>query len=331
MPASTDNLTVNKRAQIGVESTSGTAVAATKILEAISIEPGIKSDNKDHRAQGRKHPAVVTQGKESMQFKASGEADYQELVYPFSSIFGSATITIPGGGTNSRQWVFSPPLTGGTAVNTYTIEKGDSVRAYKFAYGLFTGVTLKYSRDSVDFSGDGIGQLITDNITLTPGLSPVGLNPILGNQMNFSVDTTSGGLGNTLISDVLEAEFSFTGAYGPYWPMVRANTSWARHVDMAPKCELKLTVQADSSGMSYLTNLRSGAQQFIRLSAVGPTALESTIFPTFNLDICGVVSGVQPFSDKDGVYAVQWTFTAVENATWGHAVQATMINLLSAL
>lgn len=326
-----DRTTVNQVTQIGVETTHGTTVAATKILEAIQIEPGIKSTNKSHRSQGRKHTAVVTQGKELVEFKASGEADYAEMVYPFSSALGAATITTPVGGTNSRQWLFAPPLTGNTSVVTYTVEKGDSVRAFKFGYGLFTGVDLKFSRDSVDFSGDGIGQLLSDGITMTPGLSPVGLLPILGDQVNYYVDTTQAGLGGTQFLDCLEAEFSWSGAYGQYWPMVRANPSFTRHTDLAPSANFKMTVQANAAGMAYVSDLRNGDKKYIRVEAIGPVALEATIYPTLTIDMCASVSNVGAFADKDGIYAYEITWEIVEDATWNHACEITLINSLTAL
>jgi hypothetical protein len=322
---------VNQRTQIGVETVSGTGVAATKILEAIAIEPGIKNSSKSHRAQGRKHTAVVTQGKEYMEAKAAGDLDYNEIVYPFSSIFGAATITTPGGGTNSRQWVWTPPLSGSTSVKTFTVEKGDAVRAFKFAYGLFSGVNIKATRDDVAFTGTMIGQAMTDGISLTSALAPVGMNPVLGNHLNVYVDATSAGLGGTLISDVLEAEFGFDGAYGPYWPMIRANNSYTQHVDLAPKTTIKLLLQADASGMSYLTQLRSGVKQYMRLAFQGPTVLEAAIYPTLWIDAAVVPINVQPFSDKDGVYAVMWEFELVEDNSWGQALQITNINMLTAL
>jgi hypothetical protein len=327
-----DVVTTNVRTQVGVESAHGTKVSATKILESFSVEPAIKSSNTAHRAQGRKHSAVVTQGRESMEFKvSSGEADFAELVYPFSSVFGDADISTPMGGTNSRLWVFTPPLSGNTAVKTLTFEKGDDDRGYRFGYGLFTGVSLKFTRDSVDFSGDGIGQLIEDDISLTGSLAPVGLSPILGDMLNYYIDDASDDLGQTQLLDVMEASFDFTGAYGEYWPMVRANSSFASHVDMAPKCEVKLTMQANDEGMSLLDSLRDGSKHFLRIEAVAPVAIEGSIHPTLYIDLCGSVSGVEPYSDRDGVYSVGWTFEGVEDTDWGQALQVSLINTLTAL
>lgn len=169
---------VNQQAQIGPEATAGTVVPATRLLAATDIQIGVKSENKTHRTQGHKHTAVVTQGKEYVEAKSSGEADYDELIYPFVSLCGiGSNPTVPGGALTAKQWQFSPVLTGNATPKTFTVEKGDATTAEKFGYGLWTGVDLKFTRDSVDFSGDMIGQLISTGATLTPSLTEVALIP----------------------------------------------------------------------------------------------------------------------------------------------------------
>jgi len=48
-------------------------------------------------------------------------------------------------------------------------------------------------------------------------------------------------------------------------------------------------------------------------------------------DMAVKVSKPTPFKDDKGVFAEEWEFTVVEDATWGNAQKVTVTNLLTAL
>ncbi len=55
------------------------------------------------------------------------------------------------------------------------------------------------------------------------------------------------------------------------------------------------------------------------------------MYALFQHDMAVKVSKPSPFSDKDGVFAEEWEFTIVEDATWGKAHMFTIQTLLTAL
>ncbi len=78
------------------------------------------------------------------------------------------------------------------------------------------------------------------------------------------------------------------------------------------------------------------------MSAVGVTNVALTggtptvssvaqAYATFQHDMAVKVSKPSPFSDKDGVFAEDWEFTIVEDATWGAAQKFLITTLLTAL
>lgn len=329
----TDRATVNQQAQIGVETTAGTAVAATKILTATDIAPGSKIQIKPYRAGGRKFPYEAVPGKEWTEAKLSGPASYNELAY-WLSAFAAATITTHAGGTLSKDWTGTPNLSGNQNTQTYTLEKGDSTRAFKFAYGLLTGIQLDFSRDEVAFSGDMFGQLLTDGITLTSLVegptTTIAKQPILGAHTNWYLDTVAGNIGNTQLLNTAKGTFTVAGAYGQWWPMNRANASFGKHIDLAPKVTLKLRMEADSVGMSPLAYMRLGSTCYIQSDSQGPL-IETTIPYELKLNYAAVVTNIQPFADEAGVYAIEWEFTIIEDPALAYAWKYVLTNQLTAL
>src|SRR5262245_31177919 len=135
----------------GVEATAtpGTAVVGNKQMSALMVEVGPSINFDAFRPSGHKYATIVTTGKDWASAKITGQPTYTEAFYPFSSLLGTATITTPSGGTASRDWTFNPTTTSIDVPNTFTVECGSSVRASKFSYGLVTGLTIPFDRDTM--------------------------------------------------------------------------------------------------------------------------------------------------------------------------------------
>ena len=414
----TERSTIAQTVQIGVETTPGTAVAATKRLKSLSIEPSIDADIKTFRPMGSKYPSLTALGKEFSTAKLSGPATYSELIYPLASIIGNQVPVIIGGGPG-YTWDFNPKNVSEDTVVTFSVEVGSAVRAHKYSYGLVTSWGIQFSRDEVTQDGEMIGQQITDGVqlstnevqritmtgtptggsftitydgqttaavaynaaagavqsalealsniavgdvvctggpfpgtavdvefrgayaqtnvttmtttdsltggttpatavtTVTPGAAPteVELVPILGKQVSIYCDDTAANLGVTKLLRVLEAEFKLENRFGPLWVLDQANQSWVAHVEIEPTCTTRLFLEADAAGMALLAIMRAGTSRFIRIEGVGDAFSGGTYL--IRVDVCGQVSEVGDYSDQDGVYAIEWTFTAIQDATWG--------------
>ena len=105
-------------------------------------------------------------------------------------------------------------------------------------------------------------------------------------------------------------------------------------IETEPTCVFKLMQEADSQGMESLTAMRNGATKFLRIEAIGPTIYDQNsvlVQHRLRLDVAGQVSEVSDFSDEDGVYAIEWTFGSVVDATWGKAFTAEVVTTTAAL
>ncbi len=322
---------VTQVAQIGVEATKGTAVATTKQLPSFSVITGIDGDSTMINQAGLKFPTQFAPGKDFSTAKWSGIPSHDELIYILSSLM-VAVAGVQQGATTAWLWTFT--ISGSTedTIKTYTVENGSSVRAHKFPYGLFTELSLKGDRSKITADATMIGQLTTDGITLTAGNTVVLQQPLLAKEIDVSIDTTSAGLGGTKFTRVLKWECNIKNRFGPLWTVDSTATSWAVHVELPINATIKVLVEADAAGMGLLADWRAGNKKFIRIKDTSPV-LAGTAFPyATTIDMCGVMTGPpKEFSNSDGVYAIEFEFGAVFDATWAKAITIAIMSKTTAL
>ena len=320
---------LNQNIQIGVESVHGTAVAATKRLQSIGIEPSISVEKDNFRPIGSKFNALSTLGKEWAEASLSGRATYTELQYLFSSVINSPVVTTTGGAT---EWVFTPSNRADDDPKTYTIEHGSGVRADRFSYGLVTEVGLTFNRSAIEVSGSMMARAIEDGITMTStGVTALPLVPVLPTQVSVYLDDTAAALGTTKLTRMISGEFHLGARFGPVWVLDAANPSFVNHIETAPDLTSTLTLQADSQGMGLLGNLRDGDTKFLRIEAIGGMIGATSTPYRLAIDLAGKVSDTGGFSDADGVYAIEFSLLGVNDAVWDKAVQVTLVNDQSTL
>lgn len=308
--------------QIGVETTSGTSVAASKLLTSMEIVPQIDLTIDTFRPMGNKYITVAAAAKELTSAQVRGKLTYTEIVYPLSSLFGAGVIT----GAGPFTWVFSPGSTAADAFKTFTIEQGNAVRAEKWTYGLFTGLSITGSRDGFDIRGTMQGQAVTDGITMTTTPTAIALVPVLGKDVSVFYDATSAGLGTTKLGRVLSLEFNFNDKYSPLWAVDNTQASFVAQVERAPTANIKLIVEADAAGMALLTDARAGTYAYVRI--VGTQGTNSL---TFDCAVKHVKP--DPYRDQDGVYAIGWNLQLAHDQAWGtgKSMVVTAINGLAGL
>lgn len=322
--------------QIGVETTPGTSVAANKLLNYMSLEPGIELEFSRFRPMGQLVASAITPSKDSTAWTVAGQGTYSELIYPFCSLLINTTPTTVD--TTARLWDFIPAGRSEDTVKTYTIESGSATRAQKATYGLFTGMEITFNRtDGVTLGGSAIGQQIQDNITLTAGPTAIEDKPILPTHLDVYVDTTSAGLGTTKLTRDFNAVFRCTDKWGAVWPINSTLASYGSHVNLEPAIQMELTVAADSQGMGLLADARLGSTKYLRLAAVAPAAygFAGAVSAPYELliDMAGKVSGINAFDDQDGVKILSYTFDAIYDPAWstGRYLRVQLQNKVTAL
>lgn len=327
--------TIAQAIQLGVETTPGTAVAATKRLLALSMSLNVADDVSRFQPKGSKYPTVVYPGKEWSDVDVSGTATYSELQYPMSSALTTPTVAqIMDGGTatGAYRWTFEPNTFGADTPKTFTVEQGDNVRAHRAANVILSGFSIRGNRKEVTIGGDGYGSAIQDGVVMTSsGVTSIETIPILPTQVDVFLDPTHTALGTTKQLRVLDWSWNVSSRYGSLFVVDSENPSFVAHVERDPGSTFKIKAEADAQTMALLNTYRQASSRFLRVNAKGPkiytgAGVAQDVHNQLRIESAGKVSNVSKFDDEDGVYAIEFTFDTVHDSSWGRAFRAELIN-----
>lgn len=322
--------TVTRNVQIGMESSYGTVVAATKRLQSANWIYKPNAMVQTYRAPGNKHNAEGRLTQDWSTAKLSGVPSYTEIIYYLAMLVkGGVTPSVVG--TSTQKWVFAGSPNAPDVPGSATLELGDSVRGQHIAGNVLTGISMDFGPDKTALAGDALGQLLTDPFTPTPSLSYVPKMEIVGKDVNVYIDPTAAALGTTQQLGIMKTTFSVANRFSPLWLLNRANASFDSVVEDAPDFKMQLTVPANSEGMAHLTRLRStNNSAFLRIGCLGPQT-ESGQNYLLNIDMCGYVSATNDITDNNKVIATVWEYTCQYDPTWNLGYEFTVQNLQAAL
>jgi hypothetical protein len=314
--------------QVGVEVTPGTAVAATRRLQSVSISISPNPETSQFRPKGTKFPTVSVLNREWSTLSIEGQPTYNEMAYLWSSVLNTAAPTGPV--TGAYTWSFQVGNSTADTPKTYTVEEGSSVRAHRVAHAIVDALTIEFSRESISLSGGGFAQALQDGVALSGGTTTTSLVPMLPGQVCVYKDTTSAGLGTTLLLRVLSGSVNVSGRWGPLWTVNCTLNSFATYVELEPTVELKIMVEADAQGMAMLDDLRTGAGRFYQVAITGGI-IGGAIPYSQKVNLFGIPSEIGEYADEQGVYAIEFTIKSHYDATWTKALEVLLVNTLAAL
>lgn len=331
-----ERATISQTVQIGVESTPGTPVAASKQLGSIGFNFSPKVETTVQTPDGQKYPNAAILNREWSEGSIEGSPCYTELPYVFSSLLTSAsTSQILDGATptGGYQWTFAPSSTAPDTPKTFTIEQGSSVRAHRVANAIISDLNFDWSRGEISLGGTALAKAIEDGVTMTAAPTGVPQVMVRPTELSVFVDSTSGGLGTTKLTRAISGSFKMESRYGPVWVVDAAQSSFVATIEIEPTAEFTMLVQADAAGMAALAQLRSGGTKFVQFQAEGPTIYTGgvTVKHLLEIDMALQVSDVGEFTDEDGVFAIEYTYKMVHDTTWGKAFTVKVVTTTSAL
>lgn len=322
--------------QIGVESTPGTAVAATKQLVGMTVQPNIDASITTFTPNGTKVPTVVyNQRGDRMTANVSGPINYNEIVYALSSMITGVTPTQPDteNAAAAYLWTFSPDVDGADSPKTYTVEIKGPDRSYKFAHGLFNSLQLTSTRTggngSTQMSGSMLGMAMEDGVTATSSLSGLDIIPITPMEFCIYIDDTAATLGTTKFDENFVWTFNQPAKYLPYESQDCATTTFTKVYEQPTTPTLMLQMERNADASALISDMRNGTKKFIRVEATGATIAGDEKYK-LTIDFCGAIT--QPaFADMEQLATVQYTFTNLLDSTWGKSYEIAVENTVSAL
>lgn len=237
---------VEEVSQLGLESVEGTPVAANRRLLGVGFNLMEAAEFDEVIPQGMAVATAVPIRQNWSTWEISGDSypDYNALLFLFSLLFGAPTTTTPGGATNARQHVWTPPATAISKLFA-TIEKGQPGGTAELAAGAtMTDLGLSFSRTAAqELSGSGFARLMdyaavvgvdeVNVVTITGGPTGGTFTVTVNGQTTAGVayNASAGTLQTALeaLSNVVPGDVSVTGsAGGPYtltWAATFANTN----------------------------------------------------------------------------------------------------------
>lgn len=308
--------------QIGFETTAGTAVPCTKILTGLSLEMSPDVPITLVNADGAKGAVGVQRGKEHTPGTFKGALDYNLITYLKTLMYGDPVLTTDGA-VDIRTW--NPSAVEGITPRPATIERGSAGGAERVAYGLVSGMTIKWDAKTAEIEAAMFGAKYDPNITLTPGLSEVLTKPV--NPTSIGVYVSLNGTDWTLLEDTKEGEYRMQGLWGPDFVVRDDSDTYDRIVEKAPDFGLMLSVDDGSECDDMLSRMYLGTKFWLGFKAVGEE-ISSGKYHEIK-DYMPVFCTKPDFKDRDSVFGSTYMFGLAHDASYGMTHMTVKNNLAS--
>lgn len=320
---------VNIKTQYGPEATPGTAVTTSKEFPDIDVEFSPEHTKQLYRAAGKKFNTVAVMNKSWAAGSYKGPLNYTSLAVILSSYSNYASPATVG--TGGKGWTFNPALSTVDTIKTYTLKRGDSNDAARIVHAIFNSCDIEMTRDSATVSGEVLGKGFAFGQTLEGSPTVLANKPVSMNDMSIYLDTSSGGLGGTKLTDVFKVSIKLPRKYELKWVIDAAETSWDDLVEqyMTPK----LTIEAEAtSQMRTLYNALKAdnvSNYFFRSQAVGDNIGAGADYTNRFSAAVQMMDAKENRRGNGDVYAYNFEFEIMGDDTWGKAWEQYLINELA--
>lgn len=328
-----------EKLQIGIESTKGTLVAATRV---------IVGDNRliEHRDRYRSsYPRGVraTVGgagvltKQWCEVNVETELSAEQILWPLMTGVRGA---VSGSNTNNAfTYTFTPQLTTGIiTVDAATVEFLESDGstnhiASEAGYGLTESFRIESTPEDIAKLSWRMFTRARQTTTPTGSLTPyTSLEELPGALLSVYLDSASGSLGGTQLAGIVKScTFEcMTGLAPDFTADGRADKDYADHQVNSLSARLSLTLELDSVGAARYDDYRTNDIVFIRLKWTGGTAGDAGT-KTVQIDGCYRFVGDPTFPDDGEQKMVALELEAVYDSTWTKILEFAVTNSLSAI
>lgn len=319
---------VNRVVQWGIETTKGTPVAANKALPSTSVDLGPKVESKEYRAQGYKYNTTSRIHKQWGEGPLSGPLDYNQILWPLTSLIMLPTPTTPSGGTASRKWTFLPVSRGADDFKSFTIEQGDGDAAEQMAYSVVTSLTIEITTDDANISGTVIGRKpAATTLTATPTVIPQ--FPVSAREVDVYMDVSAAALGTTKLTDPFVARLIIGQKFNPKWVLNTANASFEGLIEIPTDLSLIFEIEHGTQSRALFAEIGDNPTKYFRIKCTGPI-IEGAIRYSIIIDVAANVTEADQ-GDVDGDWTRVYTANPIHDTTMGRPFQIEVINVITTL
>ena len=332
-------LTPFRKLQVGIETTSGTLVAATRQLIG---EWNFTEPREYYRSS---YPAgvnanvggagVATQN--ASRLEVSTELTFEELIWVLSlGVKGGIT---PTTSTDTETWVFTPEITGIPTIKgaTFEVMEFDGVTnhiAREFGYGLVESFGIEWAAGAEAKLNYTVFGRASQTTTPTAALSPMPDREIaLSNRLRVYMNDVYADLGDTQLTGIVRsASFNYTGPFAPDYTLDgRTDMDMTKHISgMGYKATLNMVMELDATAATIVTDWRDNSLRYFRLSTIG-SVIQTTETKDIIIDGAYRFTSDPVYSDADGVRLVAFDLESVYDTTGTKTLEFTVVNEMATL
>jgi hypothetical protein len=325
-----------RRLQIGLESTAGTAVAATAVWRGVGMGKDtleVVHPEEDVGILGGLDRAYIPKVEAEITLDET-PATFEQIGYILESgILKIAAPTADGAGSG-KIYTYTWPTTAQNTPRTYTIEFGDDQQEEEAAYCHVAEFTLSgKAGEALNMTATLKGRQVAAS-TFTGSLSLPTVEEILFSKGKLYIDAVSTFPATTQKSNTfLEMELKVTTGFVPvYTGDGQLYFSFVKNV--MPEIGLDITFEHDATAVAEKAAWRAGTARSLRilfegatLSSAGTTYSKKTLA----IDLVGKWETFDAIGDNDGNDIVKGTMKCRYNATAASAGRIIVVNELAAL
>lgn len=325
-----------KKIQLGLESSSGTAVAATVIYRGL----GNTDDKTPHDEVEENVGYLSGTGREvvskyDVMFDFPEHvATFEQLGYHFSAgveniVSGSAN----GGTTNGYTYQYDFSTTAQNTLKSYTIEAGDNQQAEEMEYCQPEKISISgASGEPIKISSTWFGRQSVP--TTFTSLSLTSVEELLFQKTKLYIDAIGGTVGttqatNTFLGFGMEIDTGvrrvYTGEGNLYYTFTKI---------VRPKITTTVTFEHDATSVAQKAAWRAKTPQLLSIRTTG-SALTGTggtySNKMFIFNTAANIKSVSPIGSQDGNDTLQIVFESHFNSTANLFAQLILCNTLAAL
>lgn len=293
--------------QAGIESTPGTAVAATR------LQPIVSGNMVEHAER-----TYIAEERQSLikNYRAVATKQYVELtgieVAPtFEDLAWWLQFFAKGGvagvveDTTAYRYTFTPTATSDD-LKTATIEYGDNTQAYETEFCVGSRMELTLARNApASMSVDFMGKQATET-TFTGSLSNRVTEDINGALAAVYIDANGGTIGSTLVTNVLDVKIGLETMQTQFWAL---NGSLApvdvyRSAPRSATVEMTMAFTNKTEYAAFKANFNGDDPRLIRVKVEGSQVGAASQKKLAQFDLYTVWAEA-PFGEQDGLRVIQ--------------------------
>jgi hypothetical protein len=316
--------------QIQKETTPGTALTtAMKRVAGLRVIPGYGGEATPYKGLTGKVATGVTLNDTWGEGDVTGVQDFNAIGYVAASRISTPVITTPGGGTLSRQAVFTLNPNAADTFQTYTVQFGDTVQALQATFGVFNSLGIQIERGNLDFSSSWLSRTPTTLGTIvTAGTSVIPSVPIPGKNYGVWADDTWATLGTTREVACYRMNINLGDKFGRDAPINETISSFESLLEQQEQdYGFDAVFGFDAAASSKIATFNAGATKYFRVKALGPL-IETTINYSIQVDFAAVITSIgTPTAGDSGAVTLPVNLELASDGT--NSCVLTLINTLT--